>query len=841
MQRDPDPRQHRTTSPAPDTENATSENTNRTQTAEQACRECRRRKSKCDRTMPVCRLCGKFARICTYEKASRTPLTRTYLSHVEGELARTKRLLARFMPEVVDGDGEHANEDAGADVGADDRRQFGDGAPEPFHDAAGYDGHANGHRQTPDHGVQSAHHQPTHQQQPPPLHNGTNAHGRASIQVDPHHREDGHSMPLPTPSLESHHSHGHSRPRASTNPVLPDSVGPAPKPTPDSNRSVGTTAFSLETPPSSSNFEWDERAGGDKFVDGMASLTSRSNEGGYLGSASGAALLRLTETRPDGPTSVPYESDQQHPQDVAEYPYHRPGQSIPFALTSMSQLEPFIDAYFRLYHASYPIVHEATFRAQFMEIIPRPQGNAWQVLLFVIAALGVFTSATQPTDIDFALFDAAKERLSIDVLETGNLILVQALVLISNYLQKRNKPNSGYNYMGLARRVAMGIGLHKEFPTWDASLLTLEMRRRVWYCLYIFDIGAMITFSRPLDFPNLGVDVLLPVNAHDSDITATTTTPPPPAQESTIYTHLLSQSKFHLATSHIYSKIISHPLPPASELLSLDDQFIESWLAELPPYFNESAPQPPKFALAHAILRWRYRNFRILMYRPFLVGQLMARARNSNSSQNNGSGPTEVNVNADTSAAIERCLSSASSGIHLIALFWSAPSNRNMMACWYGLYFLFQAVLIPVICLRNEPQSHLAQSWREQVLTAVDVLEGMSVLNSTARRCLGVIEGLCGGYLRPPTGFTGTGADGEGDGGVGVWAQPTEESPQTQLANLYPLMWPTLEIGSWGFDVGGGANGHAGAYGNGHGSGGAGLDSVIQESTIMDFMSRLPM
>ncbi|KAL4938252.1 hypothetical protein BDV06DRAFT_215256 [Aspergillus oleicola] len=745
----PDSSRPEIAAPGPDTPN-------RARTAEQACRECRRRKSKCDRTIPVCRLCGKFARICTYEKASRTPLTRTYLSHVEGELERTKRLLARFMPEAAEREVENEHDH--------DRN----GSLSYYADGTGHE------------------------------------HGMAPNHADPHAREDGHAMRLRTPSLESHHSHptnSHNRTRASTNPVLPDSLGP--KPTPDSGpRSVGTTAFSLETPPSSSNFEWDERGGGDKFVDGMASLTSRSNEGGYL------------ENRPDGPTSAPYESGPPNCQDAhtADYPYHRSqGPSIPFSLTSMSQLEPFIDAYFRLYHASYPIVHEATFRAQFMEIIPRPQGNAWQVLLFVIAALGVFTSSTQPTDIDFALFDAAKERLSIDVLETGNLILVQALVLISNYLQKRNKPNSGYNYMGLARRVAMGIGLHKEFPTWDASLLTLEMRRRVWYCLYIFDIGAMITFSRPLDFPNLGVDVLLPVNAHDSDITATTTHPPPPSQESTIYTHLLAQSKFHLATSHIYSKIISHPLPSASELLALDDQYIESWLAELPPYFNESASQPPKFALAHAILRWRYRNFRILMYRPFLVGQLMTRARNGNGPQSNGQNPAEVPV--DTSAAIERCLSSASSGIHLISLFWSVPSNRNMMACWYGLYFLFQAVLIPVICLRNEPQSHLAQSWRDQVLTAVEVLESMSGLNSTARRCLRVIEGLCGGYLRPPTGFQG--ADGEGEGDIGVWAQPTEESPQTQLANLYPLMWPTLEIGR--------------------------LDSVIQESTIMEFMSRLPM
>lgn len=151
-----------------------------------------------------------------------------------------------------------------------------------------------------------------------------------------------------------------------------------------------------------------------------------------------------------------------------------------------------------------------------MEVIPRPAGNAWQVLLFIVAALGAFTAASEPTEVDINLATAAKARLSIDMLETGNLTLIQALTLLSNYLQKRNKPNSGYSYIGLAKRVAMAMGLHKEFPHWKTDLLTLEMRRRVWYCLYIFDIGAIITFSRPLDFPNEGVEVDLPFNVHDS-------------------------------------------------------------------------------------------------------------------------------------------------------------------------------------------------------------------------------------------------------------------------------------------------------------------------------------
>jgi hypothetical protein len=155
-----------------------------------------------------------------------------------------------------------------------------------------------------------------------------------------------------------------------------------------------------------------------------------------------------------------------------------------------------------------------------MEIIPRPSGNAWQVLLYVVAALGAWSTATQRTDVHAGLFEAAKARFSIDLLETGNLVLVQALTLMSNYAQMGNKPNSSYNYYGLARRIAMGIGLHKEFSAWQLNPLGLEMRRRVWWCLYAFDVGSIITFSRPFDFPQSGVEVELPINVHDTVSTA---------------------------------------------------------------------------------------------------------------------------------------------------------------------------------------------------------------------------------------------------------------------------------------------------------------------------------
>ncbi|EDP53059.1 hypothetical protein AFUB_042300 [Aspergillus fumigatus A1163] len=146
-----------------------------------------------------------------------------------------------------------------------------------------------------------------------------------------------------------------------------------------------------------------------------------------------------------------------------------------------------MDAFFLNYHTSYPFVHEATFKAQFYEQVPRPHGQAWQILLNTILALGAWSIGDDNSDLDITFYQEARSHLQqVSVFETGNLTLILALLLLSNYAQKRNKPNTGWNFLGLAVRMAMSLGLHKEFPGWKISLLQREMRRRLWWgCVYI--------------------------------------------------------------------------------------------------------------------------------------------------------------------------------------------------------------------------------------------------------------------------------------------------------------------------------------------------------------------
>lgn len=277
----------------------------------------------------------------------------------------------------------------------------------------------------------------------------------------------------------------------------------------------------LEAPPATDDFEWDEQDDmaslaqamsptgnipDDAALDGMASLSVSEKEGGYLGVASGAAFIRLLE--PNMKRRIPSHAKSRPSTSAFPSLVQQPNPNRQIA-------DIMIDSYFKLYHLSYPILHEPTFRAQFSEVIPRPHGDSWLVLAYVVAAIGVWSQAKTPDNLDLQLFAQARSILSFNFLELGNLTLVQALTLTSNYQQKRDRPNSAYNYLGLAVRMAMGLGLHKEFQGWNISPLNMEIRRRVWWSLCVFDCGATITFSRPLTWPFDGVEVALPRNVHD--------------------------------------------------------------------------------------------------------------------------------------------------------------------------------------------------------------------------------------------------------------------------------------------------------------------------------------
>ncbi|KAI1367894.1 fungal-specific transcription factor domain-containing protein [Xylaria arbuscula] len=705
--------------------------------ADQACKECRRRKSKCDRTIPACDPCVKYRRHCLYEKHSRTPLTRRHLTEVEEKLERAKFVIAQL------------------------RAQASASASLPPKGALA--GHIRG--STPETNRPERH--------PPTI--------LSSVESDQNRigsiaREEpglGDTNQPPTQPWDNYVSHTGDigvRGSISSSQQVRDLLEASPKDEFEWDEQETVTSNSA-SPDVICNITEDGNESA--ITDGMASLAVNEKESGYLGVASGAALLRIFATAP----RVRQNSTTSRASGpIREIRHSLISQPDPTRLIT----DTMIDAYFGQYHLSYPIIHEPTFRAQYQEVIPRPHGDCWLMLAYMVATIGVWTTATSLEALDMDLFAHARSVLSFNVLEVGNITLVQALTLISNYEQKRNKPNSGYNYSGLALRVAMGLGLHKEFQNWNISPLSMEIRRRTWWSLFVFEVGATITFSRPHSWPREGVETSLPLNVDDRSLTTLSKSYPKDVDGITSYTALITQANFHIATTPIYCRVISKPPPSAEELLSMESRLIEPWLGNIPSYFAEGATTPTRYRHAHMVMKWRVRNFRIIMYRPFVI----RKALNSRDHR--------YSESPDDLQAYDICLNQARETIASISNH-VAETRCNRLEAWYALYFLFQATLIPCICLRSDPTSSAADDWKEQIMSAWKSITSLASLNSSSARCCQAISELCGQFvnLRAPHPHNCAPESVQDEQIITDPSQPqTDETFQGRQDGQFSLFWP---------------------------------------------------
>ncbi|KAG9514420.1 hypothetical protein KCV07_g8142, partial [Aureobasidium melanogenum] len=357
-------------------------------TSETNCNECRRRKGKCDRVLPECTSCSRNRRHCLYEKAAgRIPLTRKNLTEAEEKLRCAERRTVVAERRAIAAEEKLASLIRMSSV---------DDESEP----------------------------------PPPPING-NANHMPPVDLDA--RLDSEASLYPDVLEQQLLS-------------LNDDYQP----------DDGCSGLPEEPPSEIDDFSWDEisrptnrhedtakqhettaNVKDEEIVDVMASLTVEERGAGYLGTASGAAMLRLlmpdVEPRDAVRQRRKTNTDEHIVYDNKDRAYEELG-------LADIDLDSAIDAYFASYHLQYPFVHEPTFRAQYSSIIPRPNGLAFEALVYMLGAIGLFSTATpriENNNHDLKLFEVAKMNIKIDVLEKGNITLLQVLALMSNYLQKR--------------------------------------------------------------------------------------------------------------------------------------------------------------------------------------------------------------------------------------------------------------------------------------------------------------------------------------------------------------------------------------------------------------------
>ncbi|KAK7407822.1 hypothetical protein QQX98_009993 [Neonectria punicea] len=319
--------------------------------------------------------------------------------------------------------------------------------------------------------------------------------------------------------------------------------------------------------------------------------------------------------------------------------------------------------------------------------VPKPKDGSWPVLFNMVLAVGAFAGPESSSNVDAFFYNRAREALSVRLLQRGSLHLVQAFSLMANYLQKRNKPNSGFTFLGIAFNMAMGLGLHREFPDQSMSASAMEIRRRVWWTLFIFDSGARLTFGRP-SISLAGVNVRAPENLNDDDLTVDIEVLRASRAQPTITSSLIWQRKLAEISNVANAKLLEERLPKKSLMLALDDQIV-AWKEAPPSYFDEAlGAELSWFAVPRMILLWRSQHLRIVLTRPFLLDVLQRHQ--------------ELDL-SHPDEAVGRCISAAEDCVKSIIGFCASQNGYTGALVWYATYWPVTAVFVSVTRLIYAP------------------------------------------------------------------------------------------------------------------------------------------
>ncbi|KAL2839499.1 fungal-specific transcription factor domain-containing protein [Aspergillus pseudoustus] len=378
-----------------------------------------------------------------------------------------------------------------------------------------------------------------------------------------------------------------------------------------------------------------------------------------------------------------------------------------------------VDAYFVNFHPFAPLLDEPSFRRTHQA--GSRQDARWLALRDTVLALGSIIASVDVHDrAHCTYFDSAMGHINLSTLGNPSLEVVQTLALMGGwYCHYTSQPNLAYSLMGTALRMALTLGLHRELcdgrSVYEPGRAAYEdFRRRVWWSLCVLETWGQETLGRP------GMNFF----------TASITASPPRLVDKDNYLEILpliENIEFIKVASKIQESLATPTALTHTEIWDLDAQLLQ-WWTNLPPIVKDpDTPHPENIYSVRTVIRLRFHTQRMLLFRPTLLNQTMRRI-------------PLIAIRADERTAIQRCRESAETVILDIA-HTARAKNMNRMIGWNAVWFLFQATMVPLICLsgigifvESTDLEAAAESCKRLVETSILALGRMRPFSPTAGR-----------------------------------------------------------------------------------------------------------
>ena len=245
-------------------------------------------------------------------------------------------------------------------------------------------------------------------------------------------------------------------------------------------------------------------------LDGMGNLSPTRNgpASGVYGSSSTANFMRQLQDAVEKNTrTLEYSSTvagqgEYYNNLLDTYPAHSEERYLPYSIAQHCVLPPrhladtMIEYFWMQGVSLYPFLSKSSFNTAYQSLWGVNRVSADHIMTY--CTLNVIFAIVSQFSHDIPLemrestadmyFKRAMQLLHFEILGSGSLQLIQALLIMGLYLQSTDAPHRCWVLIGIAIRVAQGLGLHIAETTMRMKRQSeRELARRIWHGCILMD------------------------------------------------------------------------------------------------------------------------------------------------------------------------------------------------------------------------------------------------------------------------------------------------------------------------------------------------------------------
>jgi proline utilization trans-activator len=360
-------------------------------------------------------------------------------------------------------------------------------------------------------------------------------------------------------------------------------------------------------------------------------------------------------------------------------------------LPSRAIADALVEAYFDKVHPHYILFHRSTFQLRFESTWTeqkkpiRSFDQGWICCLFMTFVFGAQVlehhDKQQSVQIQRRYLGLVLARVD-QLIVTTSLFNIQALLLLQLHQHNTSERNTAWMLLGCASRMALALGMHREGATGGFDSLKREVRKRVWWTMFVFEQHLCTILGRPSGIDDSEVNVSLPNETllDSSDVL------PGYLDYSVRLTRLLMDIKRRIYTAPIDS---TQPTNPNIIRLAKDILLeLDSWHYDLPPYIRlEGLSLLPKHRRAVLLLHIQYHYAQELVTRPFLLRRVSLQVASKLEKPDR-----PPDLDRDELTLSHACGYHAQETVYL--LHQLATEGILDGVAWIDVYYLYHSVLI---------------------------------------------------------------------------------------------------------------------------------------------------